>query len=166
MKWYHYLICSLIILVGVFLGIKFYNDVRAESYINGSIDISNQFKQETFNYSSSDVSFYQDADGYVYSVKLLPMGDFNGIENSYQLYLNDYIVFDTEYSAGSVVSYVNIDFYDIDGSLDRSAKLGISVYFFDDKTQLTLRTDSIESATYLEKYFMNNGCKINLIEIL
>ena len=53
MKWYTYLICFILIIVGVFCGIELYKEVKAESYVNGSIDISNKFSQESFNYSSS-----------------------------------------------------------------------------------------------------------------
>ena len=46
-----YLFAFVIIVAGVFCGIELYKEVKAESYINGSIDISNQFSQESFNYS-------------------------------------------------------------------------------------------------------------------
>ena len=60
MKWYTYLICFVLIVVGTFCGIQLYKEVKAESYINGSIDISNHFSQESFNYISSSVTFYND----------------------------------------------------------------------------------------------------------
>ena len=60
MKWYTYLICFILIVVGVFCGIELYREVKAESYVNGSIDISNKFSQESFNYSSTSVVFYHD----------------------------------------------------------------------------------------------------------
>lgn len=166
MKWYHYLICGIIILVGIFFGIKLYQKVRAESYINGSIDISNQFSQETLNFSSSVVSFYQDENGYYYTVDTLVIDDFNGIDNKYQLYLNDYILYDSEYSAGSIISKINLEFYDTDGEIIQSSSMGISIYFLDDRTTITFRTNDLSSATYLEKYFVNNGCKLNLVKIL
>ena len=166
MKWYHYLICGIIILLGIFFGIKLYQEIRAESYVNGSIDISNQFSQETLNYSNSAVSFYQDEKGYYFSVDTLVIDNFNGQENEYQLFLNDYILYDSEYSAGSIISRINIDFYDVDGNVEKSTSMGMSIYFLDDRTTITLRTSDLSSATYLEKYFVNNGCKINLVEIL
>ena len=55
-----YLLCFVIIVAGVFCGIRLYKEVKAESYINGSIDISNRFSQESFNYSSTSVVFYHD----------------------------------------------------------------------------------------------------------
>ena len=36
MKWYSYLICFILIIVGVFCGIELYKEIKAESYVNGS----------------------------------------------------------------------------------------------------------------------------------
>lgn len=97
MKWYTYLICFVLIIIGAFSGIELYKEVKAESYINGSIDISNKFSQECFNYSSSSVSFYHDdydtAETYSFQKDLLVVDSFNGLENTYQVVLNDYILF-------------------------------------------------------------------------
>ena len=94
MKWYSYLICIVLIIVGVFCGIELYKEVKAESYINGSIDISNKFSQENFNYSSTSVVFYHDlydeTNTYTFEKELLKVEDFNGKEKEYKLILNDY----------------------------------------------------------------------------
>lgn len=55
-----YLAAFVIIVAGVFCGIRLYKEVTAKSYINGSIDISNRFSQDSFNYSSTSVVFYHD----------------------------------------------------------------------------------------------------------
>ncbi len=55
-----YLLAFVLIVVGVFCGIRLYKEIKAESYVNGSIDISNRFSQESFNYSSTSVVFYHD----------------------------------------------------------------------------------------------------------
>ena len=60
MKWYTYVICFVLIIVGVFSGMQFYRELKAESYVNGSIDITNRFSEETFNYSSTSLVFYHD----------------------------------------------------------------------------------------------------------
>ena len=44
-----YLIAFVLIVVGVFCGIRLYKEIQSESYVNGSIDISNRFSQESFN---------------------------------------------------------------------------------------------------------------------
>ena len=82
MKWYTYIICFILIVVGTFCGIQLYKEVKAESYVNGSIDISNQFSQESFNYSSTSLVFYHDlydtTDTYSFDKELLKVDDFNG----------------------------------------------------------------------------------------
>lgn len=169
MKWYTYLICFILIIVGVFCGIELYKEIKAESYVNGSIDISNKFSQESFNYSSSSVAFYHDdydtTDTYTFQKDLLVVDSFNGLENTYQVVLNDYILFDTEFNAGSIFSTIDIDFYDTDGNIVCNADMKISIVFLSNKTQLELTTIGDESSSFLEQYFTDNGIRLQVIQI-
>lgn len=169
MKWYTYLICFVLIIIGAFSGIELYKEVKAESYINGSIDISNKFSQECFNYSSSSVAFYHDdydtTDTYTFQKDLLVVDSFNGLENTYQVVLNDYILFDTEFNAGSIFSTIDIDFYDTDGNIVCNADMKISIVFLSNKTQLALTTIGDESSSFLEQYFTDNGIRLQVIQI-
>lgn len=170
MKWYTYVICIVLIIIGVFSGIQLYKEVKAESYVNGSIDISNQFSQETFNYSSSSLVFYNDiydkTETYIFDKKLLKVNDFNGIDNEYQLYLNDYILIGSEFNAGSIYSIVEMDFYDTNGQIICNAKLNISIKFLSGETQLTVSSKGKENASFFEQYFTDNGFRLKLVEIL
>jgi len=47
----------------VFSGIRLHTLMTRESYINGSIDIQNQFSMESFSYTSTSVEFYNDMYG-------------------------------------------------------------------------------------------------------
>ena len=169
MKWYTYLICFVLIIIGAFSGIELYKEIKAESYINGSIDISNKFSQECFNYSSSSVSFYHDdydtTETYTFQKDLLVVDSFNGLENTYQVVLNDYILFDTEFNAGSIFSTIDIDFYDTDGNIICNADMKISIVFLSNKTQLELTTIGDESSSFLEQYFTDNGIRLQVIQI-
>lgn len=170
MKWYTYLICFVLIIVGTFCGIQLFKEVKAESYINGSIDISNKFSQESFNYSSTSVTFYHDlydeTDTYTFEKELLKVDNYNGQKNEYELWLNDFILLDTEFNAGSVYSTASIDFYDEYGEIVCGAKLQISIKFLSGKTQLTLSTSGEESSSFLEQYFTDNGIRLKVVEIL
>lgn len=165
-----YLLSFVIIVVAVFCGIRLYKEIKAESYINGSIDISNRFTQESFNYSSTSVVFYHDlyddTETYSFEKDLLKVDDFDGKAKTYQVVLNDYILLNTEINAGSVFATVNMDFYDTDGNVINSATLKISVKFLSNKTQLTLATTGKENASFLEQYFSDNGIRLRIIEIL
>ncbi|MGN0961762.1 MAG: hypothetical protein ACI4PF_06180 [Christensenellales bacterium] len=169
MKWYTYLICFVLIIVGAFSGIELYKEVKVESYINGSIDISNKFEMENFNYSSSSVSFYHNdydtTNSYIFQKDLLVVDEFNGLDNTYQVILNDYILFDTEFNAGSIFSSIVIDFYDTNGNIICNADMKISIVFLSNKTQLTLTTIGDESSSFLEQYFTDNGIRLQVIQI-
>ena len=165
-----YLIAFVLIVVGVFCGIRLYKEIKAESYINGSIDISNRFTQESFNYSSTSAVFYHDlyddTDTYTFEKDLLKVENFDGKKKTYQVVLNDYVLLNTEINAGSVFATVNMDFYDTSGNVINSALMKVSVKFLSNKTTLTLATTGKENASFLEQYFADNGIRLRIIEIL
>lgn len=170
MKWYTYLICFILVIVGTFCGIQLYKEVKAESYINGSIDISNKFSQENLNYSSTSLVFYHDlyddTDTYSFDQELPKVENFNGQENTYELWLNDFIILDAEFNAGSVYSTIQLDFYNEYGDILNSSTLNISVKYLSSKTQITLSTKGQESASFLEQYFKDNGIRLKVVEII
>ncbi len=165
-----YLLSFVIIVVAVFCGIRLYKEIKAESYINGSIDISNRFTQESFNYSSTSAVFYHDlyddTDTYSFEKDLLKVENFDGGKKTYQAILNDYVLLNTEINAGSVFATVDMDFYDTSGNIINSAVMKISVKFLSNKTTLTLATTGKENASFLEQYFADNGIRLRIMEIL
>ena len=165
-----YLLAFVIIVVAVFCGIRLYKEIKAESYINGSIDISNRFTQESFNYLSTSAVFYHDlyddTDTYTFEKDLLKVENFDGKKKTYQVVLNNYVLLNTEINAGSVFSTVDMDFYDTNGNVINSAVMKISVKFLSNKTTLTLTTTGKENASFLEQYFADNGIRLRIIEIL
>ena len=165
-----YLLSFVIIVVAVFCGIRLYKEIKAESYINGSIDISNRFTQESFNYSSTSAVFYHDlyddTDTYSFEKDLLKVENFDGAKKTYQVILNDYVLLNTEINAGSVFATVDMDFYDTSGNIINSAVMKISVKFLSNKTTLTLATTGKENASFLEQYFADNGIRLRIMEIL
>ncbi len=169
MKWYSYVICFVLIVVGVFCGIQLYKEVKAESYINGSIDISNKFSQENFNYTSTSLVFYHDlyddTDTYLFEQDLLKVENFNGQKNTYEVWLNNFILLDTEFNAGSIYSTVKMDFYNEFGNVVCNAEMKISIKYLSGKTTLTISTVSQENASFLEQYFTDNGIRLKVVEI-
>lgn len=165
-----YILAFVIIVAAVFCGIQFYKEVKAESYVNGSIDISNRFSQESFNYSATSVVFYHDlydeTDTYTFEKYLLKVETFDGSKKTYQLLLNDFVLLNCEINSGSVFGVINIDFYDTDGNIVNSAVLNISVKFLSNKTILTLATTGKENASFLEQYFSDNGIRLKIKEII
>ena len=165
-----YVLAFVLIVVGVFCGIRLYKEIQSESYINGSIDISNRFTQESFNYTSTSVVFYHDlyddTDTYSFEKDLLKVDDFDGKAKTYRIVLNGYVLLDCKINAGSVFATVNMDFYDTQGKIVNSATMQISVKFLSNKTTLTLTTKGNQNASFLEQYFADNGIRLQIIEIL
>ena len=168
MKWYSYIICFILIGLGCFFGVQFYNDVTAMSYTNGSINISNQFSQESFFYSNNAVVFYPTAteEAYTFEIELVKTEGFDAERKEYELVLNDFKLIDTTFKAGAVISDVYMDFYDVEGNEMCNGEMSIRILFLSGKTQLKLSCPDVESATYFEQYFNDNGIRLAVIEIL
>ncbi len=165
-----YILAFAILVAGVFCGIQFYKEVKAESYVNGSIDISNRFEQESFYYSATSVVFYHDlydeTDTYTFEKDLLKVETFDGSKNTYQVLLNDFVLLNCEINSGSVFGVINIDFYDTEGNIVNSAVMNLSVKFLSNKTTLSLATTGKENASFLEQYFSDNGIRLKIKEII
>ena len=169
MKWYVYIICFGLMIAGVFCGLRLHTLMTAESYINGSINIQNQFSMESFAYANTSVEFYHDiydaTDTYAYGIDLLRVDDFNGAKNIYQIVLNGYVLLDTQIMAGSVFSVVYLDFYDTSGGIVCSSFIDISIKFLSNKTTLTISTIGGENASFLTQYFRDNGIRLKINQI-
>lgn len=161
-----YLLAFVLLVAGVFCGIRLYKEVKAESYVNDSIDISNRFSQESFVYSATSVVFYHDlydeTETYTFNKELLKTENFDGLKNKYRVMLNDYILLDTQISAGTVFSTLNIDFYDTGGEIVCSAVMEIKIEFLSNKTVLSFMTRGNEQASFLEQYFTDNGIRLKV----
>lgn len=169
MKWYSYTICTILILLGSFCGLQLYAELCEESYVVGSIDITNESTTDTFAYSTSSVNFYNDiydeTNTYYFSLDLTALEDFNGEKYAYEIYLNNYYLFNATILAGSVSTTLSLNFYSTSGEIAHTATLYINIEFLSDKSTLSLTTISEESATYFEQYFSANGIKLYIKEI-
>ena len=170
MKWYSYIICFVLIVVGTFCGIQLFREIKAESYVNGSIDISNKFSQESFSYYNTSVVFYHDlyddTNTYTFDKELLKVDDFNGTDKEYKIVMNDFVLTNCDIKAGSIYSDISMDFYNTDGDIVCSATMQMSIKFLSSKTQLTLITKGQTNASFFEQYFSDNGIRLKVIEIL
>ena len=165
-----YIIAFALMVAGVFCGLQLYKEIKAESYVNGSIDISNRFSQESFKYTATSVVFYHDlyddTDTYYFEKELLKTENFDGANKKYNVLLNDYVLLNCDIKAGSVFATVDMDFYDTEGRIVNSAEMKISVKFLSGKTQLTLATVGIANASFFEQYFTDNGIRLQIVEII
>lgn len=179
MKWYTYIICFVLMLVGIWSGITLWQKVHAESYINGSITVTNNLYFESFTYNNSlfsEVIVFNDNDlandnnfethNYSWSSVNLPtVTDFNGITKVYQVEINGYRIFDATINAGGVLTRINIDFYDSENNLSCAGYYDLSVRFLSNRTELFVKTVGQKNANFIEQYFADNGLRITIKEI-
>ena len=167
MKWYSYVICCVLIVLGTFFGIRLVQEMTSESYVNGSIDITNEFYQDSFKYSTNNIVFYPIAEeeSYDFSIELLPTENFDGEDKEYIVKLNDYVLLANIY-AGKITADVNMDFYDTEGAILCNGAMSLKLEFFADKTNLTLVCADENSANYFEEYFNSYGFRLTVTEVL
>jgi len=177
MKWYIYPICLVLMLLGVYSGITMWQKIHAESYINGSINITNEFYFESFTYDNSlfgnavvfpPTTPYDTPDTiYAWQSENLPtVPTFNGTEKQYQIEVNGYRIFGATVNAGGVIIRTNIDFYDTENNLLCSAYYDLSVRFLSNRTELEIRTKGQQNANFIEQFFADNGLRIKIKELI
>lgn len=163
-----YFICIVLILVGIFCSIKLSKEINEASYVNGSIDIENEFRKESFFYSSTAIAFYptSNSSSYMFSSELPAVDGIDGDKNDYSFYFMDmeHEILNAEIQAGRVVAPISINFYNPDGSLACKGKITIKIEFLSGCTNLTLTCASKSSADYFEQYFADYGIKLKLVE--
>ena len=166
MKWYSYLICAVLILLGTFFGIKFYQKLTAESYVNGQINIQNEFSMKHFKYTTTGLAFYHDeydeTNTYYFEKQLLKVEDFNGLKYEYQITLNNIPLLNAEIFAGEVTNISQIDFRDTQNQMLCQAEFKIHIVFISDKTILRVETTGQKNAEFLNQYFLDNGFKLEI----
>jgi hypothetical protein len=175
MKWYAYPICFVLLLTGVWSSITLWQKIHTASYINGSIDLTNEMFFESFTYDNSlfddAVVFahdiYDTSNTYLWQSENLPtVADFNGIDKTYQIEINNYRILDATINAGGVIARINIDFYDTENNLLCSAFYDLSVRFLSNRTELEIKTTGQQNANFIEQYFADNGLRLKFKEIL
>lgn len=162
-----YIICGVIIVAAIICGIQLYREVTAKSYINGQIDIRNQFIAQCFDYKSSSVVFTKngESDTYTFEIDLTKVEDFNGDSKKYEIKMNDYILFNAVITSGSVSADVEIDFYDTQNNQVCTSELNILVEFLSNKTRLKMSTQGAAQAEFLMQYFSDYGIRLSIAEL-
>lgn len=163
-----YILCFILILGGVFCSIKLYQQITKESYVNGSIDIENEFRKESFFYSGTAIAFNPTGVGtyYEFSNELTPVDGIDLSKKDYTFYFMDYGVINAEMKGGQITAPITVNFYNSNGSLACAGQLTVKIEFLSNSTKLTLSCPNEKSATYFEQYFLDYGIRLKLVENL
>ncbi len=157
-----YVIGAIIIAVGILSTIGLVKELKAESYVNGSIDIPTNTEQ-VLNYSATNLTLYDDPNDnlsiYSYSTTL-PSTTFDGNEYRYNVSLNEYQLIDITIGAGYIYAVATMSFYNVNGDLQCEAIINISILFLSNETQLQISVEGTEQSEYIEQYFNDNGIRL------
>jgi len=161
MKWYSYLICGMVIFIGIICFVDLFHRMTATGFIRGSIDINNRFVTASFRYVNTSGIALAGEDGvYEYRMQLLPVEDFDGIRNQYYVTLNEFILFGARIDAGGVLADFIINFYDTQGANITTATMHISIRFLANQTVMVLTVEGSQQAQFIQQYFRNNGIRL------
>lgn len=165
------LIISLgIIISGVYCGINCYKEITSTSYIQGSLDVKNEYVVETFNYSVSNITLYNDIYSddptlYERSVDTAKVDGFNGATKKYIITFNDYVLIEQPViSAGAVYFELPYEFRDTYNQVLCTSIMCVSVRFLSNKTTLNVSCQGSDEAQYLQQYFNDYGFRLNIKE--
>ena len=167
LKWYSYVICSALIIVALFCGIKLIDmfGVKNATYGTPTTIEEQQGLDEIERYDFGLILFDdQDNDGtYTYQQTYAPV-DFNGNLNEYTMYFNSQPVQNIEQSSGSLSGDITFTFYDVDNTVITSATLEINLVFYEGSTQLLIEIENTKDAvSYFTTYMNYNGAVLKIL---
>lgn len=166
MKWYTYLICGVLIIVGIFCTINLVDTFNVKGGEYGSVVI---FEQKAYTeFSKFDQIYDFDSTDFVnYShVSSYAPQRFNGKKTTYDLLVNEKPVVVTSRSAGRITGYYELNFKDANADVIVTVRLDITVDYLSDQTRVTITTQNYNnSISYLNNYMNTNGLVLRVVEV-
>lgn len=171
--WYYIIVCSLVITICSILYMNYYKEyVAPKSYTIGSfkprdytvLEIKEQLTPEDvlFSHDFDNVSFKVDESTNIatYEFSSSPI-EFNGENNDYVIYVNNYIVSNLDVTAGAISGTHTIKYYDVDKSVLATSTLNLSFASYTKNLlfKITLPADDIG---LLMRYFEVNDFIVTL----
>ena len=170
----HYIqiaVMSLVILIASVLFAYYYNNyVAPESYTIGSLSggdytelaIKDYLSDDTvlFSQNINDVSFKVENGTATYDYNF-DAKEFNGLENNYLIYVNNYIINDLTTNAGVISGTYNLNYQDVNNDTLCASKINISFTFrsLSSVLRVTLPANDLG---YLMNYFKSDNFIITL----
>lgn len=167
MKWYVYLICFILIVVGIFSSIKLIEIFNISSQEYGTaitIETENEY-EEISKFDFGIISF--ETEDYINfsSITTYASQEFDGENKDYLLLFNDQPAINIIIGSGKISGDVVLVFYDLAGEITSKAELHFVVEYFASQTRVTVTiTNENDSIAYLESYMGINGAILKVVE--
>lgn len=169
----HITVCALLVVISAVLFSYYYKTyIAPESFVIGSVEyedykllpIKDYLSDEDviFSQNINDVSFAS-SDGTAKYEYNFDAKEFNGIENNYIIYVNDYMINTnpSDVNAGTISGVYKLNYYDVDKKVLCASDITISFSFYSlaSKLQVSLNASDLG---YLMNYFKTDNFIITL----
>lgn len=167
MKWYSYLICSLLICLGVFSLVRLTTIMKTESADYGTV-ITIETKNDYNEVSKFDFGYldFTTSDKKTFStMKSYAPEDFDGTAGNYVLLFDGNLSNNTQVINGSIRGTFDLSFYGVDGEKLSTVKLNVEIIYTATETKVLLSIDNVDdSVSYLTVYTELNGAVFKVVE--
>lgn len=167
MKWYYYIICFVLIFVGIFSTIellKIFNIKSAEYGTVITIETKNNYIEiSKFDYGS--LSF--DTEDYINftNISTFAPSDFDGKSNDYTILFNGQPVSNVVVNAGKISGNLIMYFRDLNGEIVSTSDLYILIEYYASCTKVTLSMVNMnDGIAYFTTYTNINGAIIKVVQ--
>lgn len=166
MKWYHYLICAVLIVVGVIGSISLVQTFNVKSGEYGSVVIFDRAQDyDTFSHFDLTGIGFESEDFVNYKLTYTDVPQrIDGTKNEYGLLFNNKPLNNVTQTAGVVSGDFELNFYDLQGEVVSTAKLHVVVEYSVSATTVTITTvNQSNSISYLNVYVNVENALLDVI---
>lgn len=169
LKWYQFILCLVVIFVGVFSLIEL-NDMfnKKSNVIGHPIVIEDQMDAQcVYKTDLGSILLEKQKDNtYTYTQNTYPI-EFDGVNNEYRLMFNNKLLHSVEQSAGKISGIFTETFRDTENNVSAVIDLHVEVVTTISGTSLTMTsyTNENNSVGYLYTYTSINGAILKIIKL-
>lgn len=165
MKWYSYILCFILIIVGAFCTVELVDLFSVKSGEYGSvITYKTQENYEEFSkFDFGSIDF--DTEDYTSYKNISTFGSqkFDGTKENYTLFFNGHPLNNVVQTAGCINGDLSLKFYDLNGEEITTADIHFTVEYLASATKVTTTiTNTDNSVSYLNTYMEINGAVLQV----
>ena len=167
MKWYHYLICAVLIVVGIFSTMNLVELFSVSSQEYGTV-ITIETKNNYNEVSKFDLGTFtlQPTSGNNYSeIITLAPETFDGAGKDYLILFNGKPANNVDSKSGQISGDVSLTFYDLEGKEITTANFNVAIQYYVTQTVITISmTNENDTVSYLSHHTNTTGAVISVVE--
>ena len=167
MKWYHYLICAVLIVVGIFSTMNLVELFSVSSQEYGTV-ITIETKNNYNEVSKFDLGTFTlqptSGNNYTETITLAPE-TFDGAGKDYLILFNGKPANNVDSKSGQISGDVSLTFYDLEGKEITTANFNVAIQYYVTQTVITISmTNENDSVSYLSHHTNTTGAVISVVE--